>query len=216
VPTGRQRVWLRRYHSSADEKNPCALQGYHHAMTLIGEAAEQKDEQGCICSISPEVYNDDPRWPAQCECGYEFKILGDEWQVFTRALFRREDTGEEMTTEDAPAGAIWNAWWYGKFARGEDGLSLVCKLPGGHDWLIDGVASNCDSRCANCRQPRQACGCKYPNGFRDSRPHKCWVRHGAPPNLTVDKQGITCGAGAGSIIVPGWHGFLVNGVLKPC
>ncbi len=43
------------------------------------------------------------------------------------------------------------------------------------------------------------------------RPHKCWIRHGTPPDLTVDKNGVTCNAGAGSILVGDYHGFLVNG-----
>jgi hypothetical protein len=43
------------------------------------------------------------------------------------------------------------------------------------------------------------------------RPHKCWVRHGEPPNHTVDKRGNTCGAGAGSILSGSYHGFLRDG-----
>jgi hypothetical protein len=39
------------------------------------------------------------------------------------------------------------------------------------------------------------------------------VRHGTPPDVTVDKNGLTCNAGGGSIQVPGWHGFLRNGEL---
>ena len=51
--------------------------------------------------------------------------------------------------------------------------------------------------------------------YEDARPHKCWVRHGDPRTgiVTVDKNGVTCGAGAGSIATRGWHGFLREGML---
>jgi hypothetical protein len=220
IPTGRQKLFLRRYRStsSADDK-PCPLpQKYHDAMVDIGEAAEQKSAQGYITAPSVDLYQDDPRWPAQCACGYVFSVTddNDHWQVFGKSIYRREGTTVEYTLEDAPPGAIWNAWWLGDFHKGPDGQCLICRLPGGHDWNIDGIASNCDSPCARCGKPRHACQCKYPNGYQDSKPHKCWVRHGQPPKLTVDKNGVTCGAGAGSIVVPGWHGFLRNGVLVPC
>jgi hypothetical protein len=57
-----------------------------------------------------------------------------------------------------------------------------------------------DSKAENCTMP-------------DDRTHRCWIRHGEPPNITVDKQGRTCGAGAGSFIGATWHGFLRNGEL---
>lgn len=41
---------------------------------------------------------------------------------------------------------------------------------------------------------------------------RCWVRHGEPPIVTVNKDGLTCAAGAGSIGIGGgeryYHGFL--------
>ena len=43
--------------------------------------------------------------------------------------------------------------------------------------------------------------------------HRCWCRHGEPPNITVDKNGPTCPAGAGSIQCNDWHGYLRNGEL---
>ncbi len=70
-------------------------------------------------------------------------------------------------------------------------LMVVC--PDGHWW-------NIDSRCSNCT-------------MKDDRVHRCWVRHGEPPNITVDKNGVTCQAGGGSIQTPDWHGFLRNGEL---
>jgi hypothetical protein len=77
--------------------------------------------------------------------------------------------------------------------HGPDGKFLIAVCPGGHHWHIDGKASN-------CTKP-------------SDEVHKCWIRHGEPPNLTVDKNGDTCAAGAGSIQTPNWHGFLRNGVF---
>ena len=71
----------------------------------------------------------------------------------------------------------------------------MCKLPNGREWDID-------SRCSNCTLP-------------DDRIHRCWVRHGEPPNIHVDKNGHTCSAGAGSILAGDYHGFLHNGELTP-
>lgn len=64
----------------------------------------------------------------------------------------------------------------------------------------DGVWWDIDSRSNNCT-------------MRTDKIHHCWVRHGTPPNITVDKNGATCNAGAGSIQTGSWHGFLRNGEL---
>jgi hypothetical protein len=79
---------------------------------------------------------------------------------------------------------------------GPDGKSLMCVLPDGHIWHVDGEAANCNRR---------------------GEPHKCWPRRGVPPIVTIGKSyGETCTAGAGSILSPtGWHGFLRDGVLAP-
>jgi hypothetical protein len=78
---------------------------------------------------------------------------------------------------------------------GPDGQCLIVRLPGNHDWMID-------NRCNNCTLP-------------DDNVHKCWVRHGRPEDgtLHVDKDGVTCSAGGGSIDTGKWHGFLRNGYL---
>jgi len=62
--------------------------------------------------------------------------------------------------------------------------------------MIDGPANNCTRK----DDPGQ-------------KHHHCWVRHGVPPSITVDKNGPTCEAGAGSILTKNWHGFLRNGML---
>jgi hypothetical protein len=227
-PSGRQKILLRRYVSSDQGKCP-GLFGYHNAETPVGEAAEKKRPDGLVDSIPVSFYADDPRWPARCGCGYEFK-LADEFQVFTETIYRRADTGEEMILRTAPPGAMWNAWWMRDCAQwvGPDGQALMVKMPGGHEWHIDGPASNCDSLCKKCGKPSYAHNQPSPlpdqpnlancPGYEDAHPHKCWVRTGVAPQLTVGKgaPGESCGAGAGSIVVPGWHGFLRNGVLEQC
>lgn len=72
-----------------------------------------------------------------------------------------------------------------------DGKHLMAILPNGYHWDID-------SRASNCTMP-------------DDTTHRCWIRKGTPPDVHVDKSGLTCAAGAGSIAVPGYHGFLHNG-----
>lgn len=220
--SGKQRIGLRRYRSpdGEDSKKCSGRMSYHNKVVWIGEAAEQKDSDGYIQSVSPDVYADDPRWPAQCDCGYVFDPAdpADKDQVFSRTIYRRTDNGQEMILDEAPAGAIWNAWWMlrGDADRaGPDGMYLMCKMPGDYDWAIDGRASNCDSPCKHCGKPYHV----HPiegHHYEDARPHKCWIRQGTLPNITVGKNGITCGAGAGSIVVPGWHGFLINGELRQC
>lgn len=114
-------------------------------------------------------------------------------------IYQRSDTGEETTLHDAPVGAIWENTWYEERAFeqwcGPDGKSFTCRTPAG-DWCIDSRASNCDKK--------------------DDNVHKCWCRHGEAPNLTVNKVGNTCNAGAGSIAIGNYHGFLRNGELTNC
>lgn len=74
----------------------------------------------------------------------------------------------------------------------QDGDHLEVVTPGGL-W-------NVDSRASNCTMPYDY-------------EHRCWVRHGDVPVITVDKAGLTCSAGAGSIQCGTYHGFLQNGHL---
>lgn len=218
-PTDRVRQKLRRYKSSrwdaalnkAIYDNPCPLSGgSHNAETLIEDAPVLPDErdgyEGYIrngASGEMERYASDPRWPAQCACGYQFTDA-DARQVFCDLIYSRADTGEEMTLRDAPAGAMWFAQWVAHFFRPQlSGGPLVVKLPDGTEWQIDSMATNCAMK----------------DDFKQER-HHCWVIEGAPnaqpPRITIGKGGPTCGAGAGSIQSPGYHGFLRNGVLESC
>jgi hypothetical protein len=217
--TGRENHYLRRY--AQMDGGCCGGAGYHSSMLftrLLGEGE------------APRTTPEDPRWPVKCErCDYTF-TGEDARQDFTQKVFRRADTGEQMELRAAPVGAMWfNAWMEQWPQRcGPDGRYLVVRTPGG-DWEVDSRCSNCDSPCSGCGQPYHAhagglCRLLAPGEaydrekhyYRDARPHKCWVRHGAAPDITVDKAGVTCGAGAGSIMCGNYHGFLRGGRLQGC
>jgi hypothetical protein len=148
---------------------------------------------GIYQEMAADVPHEDPRWPKQCACGYVFSD-SDHWQTKENHLYRHPETGEKRTLPEwaKTPGAMWNATWMPNRWKGEDGRSLVVVTPGGV-WMVDGRATNCTKR------------------YDDT--HKCWVRHGNPPEVTVDKNGNTCTAGGGFILVGGYHGFLRNGWL---
>lgn len=116
-------------------------------------------------------------------------------------VYRRPDTGEEWTYDTLPPGAMFDAWWLPDVWKGADGIGLVVICPDGRDHHNDMRASNCTRH----------------DDDPDYTRHKCWVRHGdpraVPSTLTVDKNGETCQAGAGSILTLDWHGFIRNGQL---
>lgn len=210
-PTERCKRSLRRYRSSSKPKDPCSAAAtfathpeyaYHNAHAPIEEGYARKNVTGSnpdewTWDVGPkdEPAHDDPRWPTNCACGYVFQA-NDEWQVFTEVIYRRTDTGEDTTIRSAPPGAMWDAaWLYTMYGPTQDGRVIIVRCPDGDDWTIDGRASNCTNP--------------------SDRVHKCWVRHGQPPMLTVDKNGITCNAGGGSIMTSKYHGFLRNGEFSP-
>lgn len=193
-PTGKQRLWLRRYVRHNHATWTCA-DGWHQAMTLLEDREDEAVPSG------DSWPHDDPRWPPDCDkgCGYAFTD-DDRWQLFTARIYRRPDTGEEWPLRDLPPGAMYDADWM-PWRKGPDGLNLVVILPNPsrHPWMVD-------DRASNCTMP-------------GDDEHRCWVRHGDPrnphgtPPLHVDKNGLTCAAGAGSIAAAGYHGFLHHGVL---
>lgn len=195
------------------------------------QAAEKKDKDGIVDSVDATIFDNDERWPQKCaHCDYHFRVEDpdDHMQVFQDSVFRSIDTGEERGLREwhKCPGAMWDADWLKGFPdhTGPDGRALYVVLPGpdNHHWGIDGRAANCDSPCAHCGRPyHEHKGMEWhsehcPKRYKDARPHKCWCRHGNVPDLTVDKTCSTCGAGAGSILVPGFHGFLRNGWLEEC
>lgn len=213
-PTDRERQWLRRFSYGKDR--PCPKSSYGcDAMFELGEGDVLYTADGYIDATSrkPMPPRDDPRWPKVCAaCGQPFGKK-DEFQLHTKQIYVRPDTGARCTLNDAPPGACWDAWWIHHRNRrkyeaapvpgvgnmvGDDGRSLIVRCPDGHDWMVDSRASNCT--------------------MKDNNTHHCWVRHGKPEDgtLHVDKAGNTCAAGAGSIATGKWHGFLHCGFLTTC
>ena len=197
-PTGEVEVWLRRYSHRTNEV--CPIRGfYHDAHTVIIKSipaeSTAKDYEGNTNTIGDFFDHGDPRWPTHCQCGYEMKPY-DEWQYFPQTLYRRLDdpSVRPFLLRDAPVGALWRSEHMEEYERyrGVDGQSWTVRTYGG-DWLIDGPANNCT--------------------MKDDRVHKCWCRHGTAPEFHVDKNGVTCQAGAGSIVCGDYHGFLHNGWL---
>lgn len=214
VPKNEARVFLRRYDGEStwdpvaqrsSYARPCPLvHGYHEASVDLDVRPHTKDNPDGTCNFeldSAEFPHEDPRWPKACPCGYEFRAE-DEWQAGHRDLYVRIDGQPGVyTLRDQVPGMMWDAPWMGEYARGVDGRCLVVVLPNGHEWMIDGPASNCT--------------------MKGEKTHRCWIRHGTPPKLTVDKNAgtsdasapTTCAAGAGSIQGGDYHGFLQGGVF---
>lgn len=127
-------------------RKACPSGSGHQASVEIGQ---------CGAAESPKLYKGQPvhgdlwthgdlRWPSHCtKCGYEF-VETDEWQFNPNVLYRRTDTGELMTSQQAPAGAMRHASWMDSFAChvDADGIFLQVKLPDGIWWDVDGPASN--------------------------------------------------------------------------
>jgi hypothetical protein len=174
----------------------CAAGPYtEHTASVVIETFESKETPVGGDKGPPHT---DPRWPTACgQCG-EAIGQGGFWVVDNDRIYRAVGTGAEMTLDGAPPGACWDATWYPDNYRGPDGRSLTVRLPGDlrNDWIIDSKASNCK------RAPDYA--------------GKCWVRSGKPEDGTLDVRSCGCGAGAGSIRTPRYHGFLHRGHLIEC
>ncbi|MHC4507747.1 MAG: hypothetical protein ACYTAO_02170 [Planctomycetota bacterium] len=111
----------------------------------------------------PDYPHDHPSWPKKCSCGRDFGS-DDHWQVNVNVLYVARGTkeaagydGQLFVIQEAPVGAMWDAWWYKDNFKGADGKCIVLKTPGG-DWIVDGTSSD---------------GGK-------------WQRSGEPPELTVN------------------------------
>lgn len=135
-------------------------------------------------------------------CGVPIQRAIGNWHLSASRRYRRTDTGDVRDDiHSFGIGAMWYCTWWKRdddsnlYGWDWDNLlepPLCVSTPGG-EWMIDSRASNCDQK--------------------NERSHRCWIRHGQPPLITVDKRGKTCGAGAGSIAAGTYHGFLQNGFL---
>lgn len=188
-PTNLFEESLRRFVFSSAAHSKCPhFHGYHNASVVIGQQ-ERSERFGYGAD---DFDHTSPLWPKACACGYVFHD-DDEWQHNLENLFRDTRDGSLYLLRDAPPGAMYYAWWLNDTFPGPDGQCLAVILPNKREWLIDSVASNCT--------------------MPEDKVHRCWVREGTPPKVTVSKNGLTCGAGAGSILAGDYHGFLQNGFL---
>lgn len=183
-PLDKQFQWLRRFTFAG-----CESGHGHDASVRIEDGPYQNTEQRWDKS--------DPRWPKECDRCHALLDDTTNWQLFALQQYLREDTGEIFSLgpdkgTQVPAGGMWFADWMQDIWKGPDGKCLNVMTPGG-PWCIDSDASNCTRK--------------------DDKVHKCWVRHGVAPDITVDKNGDTCAAGAGSIMCRDYHGFLQKGYL---
>lgn len=209
-PTNMEEQRLRRYTTSHGECGDVRNWGTHQNWVKIGEVENDglaNFSNGSNQTIDPgqtvPVSFDDPRWPTHCTCGWKFP---DDVvrQYFPETLYRVQGTDTLVTLRNAPAGSMWYATWleeHDHWWKGPDGRILIVRLPNGSDWIIDSRANNCT--------------------MKEDNVHRCWVRHGSPPEVTVDKSGHTCQAGGGSIETRRgkpdyYHGFLRNGFLEEC
>ena len=191
---------LRRYW---EDSHPCKGWSYHNAFEELGRTYTLDDHTtyGSEKDYSPSAF------PTQCHhCGHVWSESSSSLQVFRKRLFVASNGAEvaqdEMVPGDlfylrehAPAPGAHYRFCHGGWTNC-NGMHLHCVLPDGTPWDID-------SRCSNCT-------------MRDDTLHRCWVRHGDPEHgetVHVDKSGLTCAAGGGSIVVPGFHGFLHHGKL---
>lgn len=176
----------------------CPNGGTHNARVRTSDGKESDNESSYLFyRLPPEHVG---MFPTNCSCGYTFVDGEDKYDYDVDVVWVRADNKEIIEgrgVNNAPVGAMWDADWFHdtKEMCGPDGKSINVMTPGG-PWCIDQRASNCTLPQDNV--------------------HRCWVRHGEPPEITVDKNGNTCAAGAGSILIGKYHGFLRNGHLTDC
>ncbi len=140
-------------------------------------------------------------WPTACKCcGAPVpaqdgppKALGETGPYVHRQVSaeRLYDTASGKPEPGDVYRLAWHEPGHCPYWDNCDGVHLQGITPNGERWDISSRASNC--------------------GLKHDRYHRCWVQHGDPPSLTIDKNGSTCSAGGGSIQVSGWHGFLKAG-----
>jgi hypothetical protein len=185
------RVSLRLYWDG-DCQRKSGSSTYHNAQSPLCDI--QLNEKRDIDHL-PDHY-DASEWPTHCEhCGAAAPVDANR-QVSSNLLYNTDSGVPE------PGDMYYAAWYHPDGYCHWDNCKhdprghLIVVLPNGHTWDLDGRASNCT--------------------MKEDKLHRCWVKHGEAPQITVDKNGLTCGAGAGSILVKDYHGFLIDGELREC
>lgn len=160
----------------------CTNGSIHNAMKFVSDSPE------LITDKEKESVDSFTEWPTVCDhCGAiaEESVIK---QVFRDRLYNTESGSPEP-------GDLYYVGWYPEtmYFDNHKGPMLMGVCPDGSEW-------NLDSRASNCGSP-------------EDKVHRCWVKHGSPEDGTihVDKNGLTCNAGAGSIQTRSWHGYLHSG-----
>jgi len=171
--------------------------GCHNAQIHLKDSEKIEDWE---FGGNTEDYSDD-KWPIKCDhCGASVPIDANR-QINRKRLYNTNSGKPE------PGDMYWQAWNHELLDSGNKMHCpwSNCNDPRGHLIVIlpDGQEWDTDSRAINCTMP-------------EDKIHRCWVKHGEPPNIHVDKNGNTCQAGAGSILTSKYHGFLHNGELTSC
>ena len=182
--TGRARLT-----TSAWGGGPCPKRGdgLEHRVEVLGDWEARVDDVNF--DRAPAI-----SLPVLCACGFELAdaVVRSQFCRAYRSEWRRVDTGESMMAAHLfGPGAMY--FVPTPFCHHEPKCAqhLTVVTPSGREWDIDSRASNCT--------------------LKNDNAHRCWVRHGKPPAITVDKNGLTCRAGAGSIVSGSYHGFLRGG-----
>ncbi len=191
------RATLRTYWGSGECPNAYGngSKGIHNAHILLAENDISDDNKigGAISDHPIE------KWPTKCD---NCPAVVPEDKKVHRQIFRRRIYSTE-SGELGPGDMYWIDYTYGGkhdcwMHTTCDGMHLHVRLPNNRTWDIDSQASNCTKK--------------------KDKVHRCWIRTGTPPNVTITKGkkgDDTCAAGAGSIKAGDYHGFLKNGRFEP-
>jgi hypothetical protein len=167
--------------------------GNHQAESEFSYPTMTDDKE--VRAKMDEHFRDSANWPAHCKfCGApvpeDAKTCAGTKSIYDSGSDKPEPGDMFYAQMHEPEEFCYAGW------ENCDGKHLHVVLPNGRNWDID-------SRASNCTMPQD-------------KTHRCWVRHGEPSNVHVDKNGHTCQAGAGSILSGDYHGFLHNGELVSC
>ncbi|MHB1419314.1 MAG: hypothetical protein ACYCX4_06940 [Bacillota bacterium] len=194
------RATLRVYWEGCQNAYGHGHSGIHNAHKHLTDSSKFDDwKLGGKASDYPQE-----EWPTRCDnCGAPVPLPDGEENVHYQISHER--LYNTATGKSEPGDIFWARWkhdpewkdFYCPWDNCNDPRGhLLCVLPNGNKWDIDGRANNCTRK--------------------EDRNHRCWVRTGEPPNIDVGKGGDTCSAGAGSILSGDYHGFLRNGELVKC
>jgi len=187
-----------------DGDGACGDRGYHDGVIHLADSDRIEDfELGGDPSDHPAQC-----WPDHCDaCGAARPagLPSHAFQVFHSRLYEAPDRTIVEERAMSPGDCFHSTWthddktgacWYWDDCS-EPHLNVV--LPHGGSWDVMSRANNCDRK--------------------EDRRHRCWCAHGDPSRgelVTVDKVGVTCGAGGGSILSRGYHGVLQRSILRRC